>query len=332
VGIVVLTGTDATDRVQTQYHRLTRSEVGQTGDFRDRLTNPGINRVDRWNVALDAFRDAPLKGQGAGTYVLRWNRDRPTASNSAEGHSLYLEQLGELGLVGVVLLVAALLALVVGVIVQVRGRERALFAAVFAAMLMWALHAGIDWDWEVPAVTLWVFMLGGAAVARSANGRGPPTPRPTRVVRGAMALGCVALAATPVLVGVSQGRLVEGARAFDRGDCALATQKADDSLSALGDRPEPYEILSYCNALSGRSAASIEAMQAAIKRDPRNWKYRYGLALVRAATGRDPRHAARQAVRLNPKERRARVALARFRSSNPAAWRRAAHQIGLSLR
>ena len=78
----------------------------QTGDQRDRLFNPGLNRVERWNVALDAFDADRFTGNGAGTYRLVWERDRPNDENTNDAHSLYLETLGELGLVGAVLLLS----------------------------------------------------------------------------------------------------------------------------------------------------------------------------------------------------------------------------------
>jgi hypothetical protein len=34
-------------------------------------------------------------------------------------------------------------------------------------LVAWAIHAGLDWTWEMPAVTLQALLLGGAAVAWS---------------------------------------------------------------------------------------------------------------------------------------------------------------------
>jgi hypothetical protein len=63
-------------------------------------------------------------------------------------------------------------------------------------------------------------------------------------------------------------------------------------------------------------------MNQAISRDPHNWKYRYGLAIVQARAGVDPRRAARSARRLNPRQAEAQEAVRRFRGRTPAAWRR----------
>jgi O-antigen ligase len=343
----VLAATDFADRLDGQVDRFARSDVRQTGDYRDRLTNPGINRLDHWKISLDAFGDAPLGGRGAGTYALLWDRERPTNADSEEGHSLYLEVLGELGLVGAVLLAAFLLALLTGVARRVRGPDRSLYAAVLTASLMWVLHAGIDWDWEVAAVTLWLPVLAGAAASssvfvaapagepaesRSARGGARARPRgPRPPARAALAAGIIALAGTPALVAASQARLLQSLDAYEKGDCDTAGARALDSIAVLGGRPEPYEVIGYCNARGGSTREAEDAMRAAVKRDPGNWEYRYGLALVRSAGGRDPRAAARDALRLNPNEPAARNLVARTRTTDPDRWRRAAEQLAPDL-
>jgi hypothetical protein len=335
-GIYTLAGTDLTTSLEAQAKRFTRSDVAQTGDQRDRLTNPGINRLDHWNIDLNGFNAQPLRGQGAGTFALLWNRQRPTDSNSQEGHSLYLETMGELGLVGIVMLAAALLALLWGVVRRVRGPNRPLYAAVLVAALVWALHAGIDWDWEVPAITLWLFALAGQAGAAApawtpASGESPGSVRATRpLIRALLVAGCLALAVTPTLVAISQARLTQSVKAYRSGNCARAKERALASIDALGNRPEPFGVIGYCDLQSGSIREAENAMRAAAKRDPANWEYRYGLAIVRATAGRDPRRDARAALRLNPNEARARDLVARLRTStNPRAWRAAVRQLGL---
>ncbi len=80
-----------------------------------------------------------------------------------DAHGLYPETLGELGLVGLILLVTALVAILAGLAVRIRGKDRTVYAALFAATLAWMLAAAVDWHWEMPVVTLWLFAAGGAA-------------------------------------------------------------------------------------------------------------------------------------------------------------------------
>jgi hypothetical protein len=44
------------------------------------------------------------------------------------------------------------------------------FAAPAAGLAVFALHAGVDWDWQLPAVTLAALALAAAAV-RPSNAR-----------------------------------------------------------------------------------------------------------------------------------------------------------------
>ncbi len=303
-----------------QYDRVLSDPVAQTGDYRDRLLNPGLNRLDRWRVAWHAFNDAPLQGQGAGTYRLYWERHRPTASDTENAHSLYLETLGELGVVGFALLAVLLLTIVAGLVARVRRPYRSVQAALLVGVLAWALNAAIDWDWEIPAVTFWVFAAGGIALAA------PPGAGWERSLRGVtraiLALGLLLLAITPARLALSDRQLTKAVRTYQAGNCNVAFDAARSSASVLSVRPEPYQIESFCQSRNRKAGAAIAAMNEAISRDPKNWKYRYGLAVVRARAGVDPRPAARLAFRLNPREQDTQNGLRRFRGSTPAAWRR----------
>ena len=42
-----------------------------------------------------------------------------------------------------------------------------LAAGPIAGLTLWALHAAIDWDWEMPALTLAAVVLAGMLVSRS---------------------------------------------------------------------------------------------------------------------------------------------------------------------
>jgi hypothetical protein len=190
-------------------------------------------------------------------------------------------------------------------------------------VLAWLIHAGIDWDWEMPVITLWLFAVGGAVLARPASEprlMGSPA-RLGRVVAGIVALGC---AIVPLLIYLSQDHLDRSVGSFERGDCAAAVDEALAATSALPMRPEPFEILAYCDVRLGRAQLGLRAMEEAVERDPRAWQLRYGLAIVRGAARRDPRAQARLALRLNPRAPLAQDAVRRFRTSDPRKWRRRA--------
>ncbi len=155
--------------ISREYHGFTHppSVAGNSSDLRARLTDPSNNgRLDNWKVAIRGFKSAPLIGHGAGTYQYTWARYRPNAHIVLDAHSLYLETLDEMGVVGLVLLLITLFTILARAASRIRGRGRPLYAAVFAVLLGWAIHAGVDWDWEMPVVTVMFFSLGGFILGR----------------------------------------------------------------------------------------------------------------------------------------------------------------------
>jgi hypothetical protein len=130
----------------------------------ERLQSLDSNRYSYWRVAVDTFAGRPLLGIGSGAFVVEWLQQRDVDDPTREPHSLYLGTLAELGLVGF----AALGAFIWGVALAARElwrREPAVAAGPIAALVLYAAHAGIDWDWEMPALTLVALALAGAVVA-----------------------------------------------------------------------------------------------------------------------------------------------------------------------
>jgi hypothetical protein len=311
---------DAPDRIERAYDSFTEGEQGD--DARTRFRNVAIGgRKDHWDVALDTYRDHRLAGAGAGTYELQWLAARPDPSETAEAHSLYIEMLAELGIVGLLLIATAIVAILAGLLWRARGRRRPVYAALFAVTLMWALHAGVDWDWELPAVSLWVFALAGVGLANGTAGQRGPRPRAALPRQIAFALVCLLLGVTGVRAAISDAALDDARTAMDDENCALVKKNALQSASALGSRAEPFELLGYCELEAGRERAALRAMREAASLDPGHWRYRYGLALARGAAGRDPRQDLRIARRLNPLGEILRTgAAAELARSGPDRW------------
>ncbi len=121
------------------------------------------NRYDYWRVALRAFGDEPLRGVGAGGWAVYWLRYRHIKESARDAHSLPLQTLAELGLVGLVLLVMFL----GGVGLAARdalARAPDLAAGPTAGFIAYLAHAPLDWDWQMPAVTLIAIALAGALI------------------------------------------------------------------------------------------------------------------------------------------------------------------------
>jgi hypothetical protein len=310
---------DAPTRVGNAVDRFREGSSITVDDLRDRLTSPVDNgRIEHWEVALDAFRAEPLHGTGAGTYRIAWDRERTSEFKVVDGHSLYLETLAELGVVGLVLLAIALGTVLIGAAWRLRGPERHAHALVLAGGLMLAVHAGLDWDWEMPALFVWFFGAGGVVLA-ARSGRLGELGRTPRIVA---ALAVLLLAVTPALMWWSQGPLDDAGAAWDARDCTTTIDRALTATERFGARPEPWLLLAYCDARLGDHNLARRAVEAARKRDPHNWQMVYAQAIVYGISGADPLPYAEQALRMNPLEPYTRRLVEELRAEKKQARRR----------
>jgi O-Antigen ligase len=136
------------------------------GASNERFARLGSQRPKYWDVALDAGVRHPLRGVGASGFRVAWLQHRTIDEPVRDAHSLEIETFGELGLVGV----AILAALLGGVGVAAAAAHRAdpeLAAGLAAALVVWGLHSSIDWDWEMPGLTLVAVVLAGTLLARA---------------------------------------------------------------------------------------------------------------------------------------------------------------------
>jgi hypothetical protein len=276
-------------------------------------------------VALSGFTAAPGQGHGAGTYQTLWDRRRPYFAYTVNAHSIYLQAMAELGVPGLVLLLVLVGAILGGLAIRARGPLRSLYGALLAAGVVWALHAGVDWDWEMPVITLPFFAAAGLALSPRGRGR---QDRPTgHGLRALAVLPCLAAIVLPVLIIGSQSRLADAERALYASNCAKASAAARSSINWLSVRPQPYEILGLCDLQRGLPTVGVAAMREAIRRDPESWEPYYTLAIAQAAAGTDPRASAKRALRMNPLEPLTRQAVKQLRGSSSSGWERAAPSV-----
>ncbi len=309
-------------QISSQWHSFTGGDAPTVGgDIRSRLDTFSIGtRLPGWRIAVKTFDAHPLDGTGADTFPIAFDRLRTNNGNALETHSLYLQAMSELGLVGLVTIVLALLVIIGGCLVRARRSSRSLWIALGVIALAWSVHAGVDWDWQMPALTLPVFALAASGLARRERGwrLGSRTELGLRVVVGALA---IATAIAAVHVAVSDKDLNKSITAFTTGDCQAAAQDAEATISALPSRPQSYAILGYCEIVRDRPTAAIDDLRAAAGRDPQNWRYQYGLALATATAGRDPSAPLATADRLNPQEPMVQNAVKRLIGPSPQDWR-----------
>jgi hypothetical protein len=172
----------------------------------------GAERDAYWGVARHVVAVHPALGAGAGSFGPEWFAQGPVDryGGALDAHNLYLETLAELGPIGLVLVVLFL------AVPLVRARRDAVAAAAYVAFLV---HALLDWDWEMPAVTLAGVLLGGSLLLPQ---RGRELSERTRI---ALAAAAVALALA-ALVGLRSGAVPGGAA----GEPAAAPLRAAQGL------------------------------------------------------------------------------------------------------
>jgi O-antigen ligase len=241
-----------------------------------------------WSATAVIAAEQPILGSGAGTWERGWLRERDELFAARDAHSLYLETLAELGPLGLALLLAALAPPLVA---AVRARSVPLVPAVAGAYVAFLLHAGVDWDWELPAVTLAGFACG-VAVLVAAGERRPIAGR----VAALAALGALAAFA-------AYGLAASLALASAREALRTGAWEEAESRARLASRlepwsAEPWRLRGEAEWGSGAVGAARESLRRAVADDPGDveaWR-----SLARVAAGGERRRALERAARLDP--------------------------------
>jgi hypothetical protein len=148
------------------------------------------DRADYWRVAWQEWEDHRALGSGAGTFRHFWQQ-QPTNRGALDAHSLYLEALAELGPLGLALVLVSL-GLPLAAAVKARGHP--LVPAALGAYVAYLLHAGLDWDWEMPVVTLAALFCGASLLIAARRPGETAVSERTRMVALAAAAGVVVVA------------------------------------------------------------------------------------------------------------------------------------------
>lgn len=302
IAVVAALALGAPTAIAHRFNQFVDQQTVTAGPLvRNRLSSTSNNgRLELWTIAWDVFLAHPLEGTGQETFEVLWYEHRKEGTVVVNAHSLYLETLSELGVVGLLFVAAFVIGTLVGLAPFRRGRDRALYAALFATTLAWAVHAGVDWDWQMPAVSLWVAALGGLALGRP-DWRGMRRAG-SRTLVAALCLGLVvvASAALPALVLGSQVRLDDATDAYAAGHCATADADARRSIEILDSRAAPWQIEALCSVASGHYRRAQAQFRSGLAADPDDWQLESGLAASIVASGGDAHPELVAAERLDP--------------------------------
>jgi len=262
-----------------------------------RLETLSLNgRPMLWRAALSDIGDHPLLGSGAGTYEQYWNQHRPRNYVARDAHSLYLERLAEQGPVGLALVLALVFF---PIVLAVRLRRDPLVLTALGVVVAFALHAGFDWDWEMPAVTGLALV---AAVAIVVSGREETlAPLSTRW-RAGLVTAAVLIGAMAFLGGVGNEAVASSVNAADRGNYVKAESEARRAMAWAPWSDQGWVDLAAALVGQGQRDEAAAALRTATRKDPVDWIAWRRLADVTV----DPErfHALQMSAELNPKATR----------------------------
>lgn len=251
-----------------------------------RLTNLSGTRYNLWRVALDGFTTHPSAGTGAGSYQFLWNRRQADTESVRNAHSLWLENMAELGIPGLVLiLVLSGSALGVAIAARRRSNRRVTAGASTALLCVFAVYllsASVDWMWQSTAVTV-LALAGVAVVAARMSGPRPAWRWPIRA--GVTALALVAgLVQIPGLISTIEiGRSQAAARS---GASARALAWANDAVSVEPWAASPYEQRALVLESDGRMGSAAADERRAATREPTNYVHWLLLSRIETERGR----------------------------------------------
>jgi O-antigen ligase len=248
----------------------------------------GESRYQFWSAAVKENASKPLTGTGSGTFEYWWARNGDVAENVHDTHSLYLQTLGELGIVGLVVLAAFLAAVLIGGgrNAVLLGRARPELAAALAGCTAFCLTSISDWMWQIPVLAVAFLLLAAVLVsAVAAPGDDDEKPGMSLPARGAAALVALAVIAAIAVPLASTGLVRESEADARAGDLPAALRAARGAQNAQPDAASPRLQEALVLEAQGNLAAAAVAARAATERESTNWRTWLVLSRIEAELG-----------------------------------------------
>jgi O-antigen ligase len=294
LGLASLASVTIGPRLGPAWSQLTSDAPPTAAPGSTRLVSLSFNgRLEAWHVAAGAIAEHPLLGNGPASFALRWTEKRTLASlYIIQPHSLELEILSELGIVGLAWFLAFLVLAYRGAARSARG-VGGVAVGVLSIVL---IQASYDWTWSFPGLVVPALILVGAACGGGRRLEGVPA---MTVVCTALLVSGAAIAA-PYLA----SRQIAAAQALTTTD-----PKAAWSHAATAVRLDPWdEEARTAQAAIAESVGnfSLAARKyhdaAALAAQPWADYYHEALAWDRAGSARMRSLACRAARAQNPLE------------------------------
>lgn len=270
------------------------------------VSGHGRGRWQIWNAAVDQFRAQPIQGGGAGSFEAWWAQHGTLSLFVRDAHSLYLETMAELGVVGLLLLLSFfVVVLTLGIRAGIRSlpAERTTAAGLLGVGGGFLAAAALDWMWEVTAISSTAFLAFGLALllltpeVEQAVGAGGFA---SRLMAAAVALSIAAATAVMLL---GERELQRSRSAAAAGDTGAAVERAAASRALQPWAASPSLQLALVQERAGAIPAARRSIEDALRKDGADW--RLWLVSARLAAREGDIEAAQaslsRAAELNPR-------------------------------
>ena len=265
------------------------------------LNTSGSGRWQFWTAAISEFKAHPLNGGGAGSWLAWWLRHPVIPAFTQYTHSLYLESLAELGIIGLLLIGAAVVVAVVGAVRSALALESAEVAAAAACGIAFFAAAAYDWVWQLAGIAIVGVGMLGFALGALPSARASAAGR-LGVLRPAIALVAVA-AIIPQYVVLAAGSHLRNSQAAFRAN--NGDKARSEALAAKAIEPwaaSPYLQLGFISEAEGHYPDAARRLDEAISRSRDDWNLWLVAARIETERGKIAlaRRDLAEAKRLNP--------------------------------
>jgi UDP-GlcNAc:undecaprenyl-phosphate/decaprenyl-phosphate GlcNAc-1-phosphate transferase len=280
--------------VRDQWHAFTHLAGPSPGGSpassasQSRLLSGSGHRYDYWRIAWRVWREHRVLGVGAGNYPRSYYQQRATTEDVEQPHSIELQALSELGLIGGLLLAGFLAGIGWGVVrMRPAARRspltRALMVSAVGVFAAWLVQTSVDWMHLLPGLTAAAIAAAAVVVRpRSLPRTAGAASRQSRfgkalTSRPALALGASAVVVTLVVAGASLSRQGLADLYRSRAQDELATRPAsaladaNRSLDIDADAVETYYVKAAALAHFDQAAAAEATLRQALAREPDNF-------------------------------------------------------------
>jgi hypothetical protein len=276
----------------------------------NQLSIAGSGRAQFWETAVDAFAAEPLRGIGAGSFGLWWNRYGSLETSVQNAHSEPLELIAELGPVGLAAFLAFFGAIAVAGVRGARFRDGSAAGPALGLITTALVGVLIDWTWSVPAVTVPVLIAAAVVTTRARalvaeREQADPRSQPVPVPAPALAVGAAIFAAASIWAGgvlaIATDRLDASRDEMARGDLSAAAAAARSAAAVEPWSAEPWIRLATIENAAGNLVAARAAVERAVALTPEDFRsWILATSISSEITGRIFESYGRRALLLAP--------------------------------